>query len=203
MGFTLRGMMPTIEKNHSKVGKRIVRNIDSLPKLSNSLVSVGFVSSGRCIASPVHVRYSKGGLMGCGSCGSWIVRCVELFSNLKTELILVFQETSTAQDHGHPRPSTRFTFWSYGGMLLVQNSVLKYALRLLFPFYCCHRYQVHTSTEPRVNVSIFSFPDVKRVTSLVDCVLACKIRRTCYLTPYVATREIRRLLPRTFVHQVE
>ncbi len=60
--------------------------------------------------------------MGCGSYGSWIVRCVELFSNLKTELILVFQETSTAQDHGHPRPSSRFAFWSHGGMLLVQNS---------------------------------------------------------------------------------
>ncbi|PBK58802.1 hypothetical protein ARMSODRAFT_983556 [Armillaria solidipes] len=52
-----------------------------------SPVCVVFVSSGRCIASPVH-------------------------------------ETLAAQENSHPRLSTRFTFWSHGGMLLVQNSML-------------------------------------------------------------------------------
>ncbi len=76
-----------------------------------------------------------------------LVQSGNILFQFSTEVILALQETSGAQDNSHPRPSTRFTFWSHGGMLLVQNSVLKYALRRLLPFYCCHRYHAHTSME--------------------------------------------------------
>ncbi len=43
--------------------------------------------------------------------------------------------------------------------------------------------------ESRDNVSLLTFPDIKRLTSLVDCVLAGENERTCSLTAYIARRE--------------